>query len=53
MATTIAGPVGSHDNDWTSAETAAGRYVGLSLWRGEERALLPSVTLRNSKEVRR
>jgi hypothetical protein len=24
MATTVEGPVGSHDNDWTSAETAAG-----------------------------
>ena len=34
MATTVEGPVGSHDNDWTSAETAAGRNVGLSLWRG-------------------
>jgi uncharacterized protein (DUF983 family) len=34
MATTVAGPAGSHDNDWTSAETAAGRNVGLSLWRG-------------------
>jgi uncharacterized protein (DUF983 family) len=27
-------PLGSHDNGWTSAETAAGRKVGLSLWRG-------------------
>jgi uncharacterized protein (DUF983 family)/phenylpyruvate tautomerase PptA (4-oxalocrotonate tautomerase family) len=34
MATTVAGPVGSQDEDWTSAETAAGRKVGLSLWRG-------------------
>jgi len=34
MATTVEGPVKSHDNDWTSAETAAGRNVGLSLWRG-------------------
>ena len=34
MATTVEGPVGSHDNHWTSAETAAGRNVGLSLWRG-------------------
>jgi uncharacterized protein (DUF983 family) len=34
MATTVASPVGSHDNDRTSAETAAGRNVGLSLWRG-------------------
>jgi len=34
MATTVEGPVGSHDNDWTSPETAAGRDVGLSLWRG-------------------
>jgi uncharacterized protein (DUF983 family) len=34
MATTVAGPAGSQDNDWTSAETAAGRNVGLSLWRG-------------------
>ena len=34
MATTVAGPDRSHDNDWTSAETAAGRNVGLSLWRG-------------------
>jgi len=30
----VAGPVGSCDNDWTSAETAAGRNVGLSLRRG-------------------
>jgi uncharacterized protein (DUF983 family) len=30
----VAGPVGSCDNDWTSAETAVGRNVGLSLWRG-------------------
>jgi hypothetical protein len=30
MATTVASPVGSHDNDWTSAEIAAGRNVGLS-----------------------
>ena len=36
MATTVAGPAGSHDNDWTSAETTAGRNVGLSLWRGVE-----------------
>jgi hypothetical protein len=28
MATTVEGPVGGHDNDWTSAETAAGRNVG-------------------------
>jgi uncharacterized protein (DUF983 family) len=34
MATTAARPVGNQDNDWTSAETAAGRKVGLSLWRG-------------------
>jgi uncharacterized protein (DUF983 family) len=34
MATTVAGPTGSHNNDWTSAETTAGRNVGLSLWRG-------------------
>jgi uncharacterized protein (DUF983 family) len=34
MATTVEGPVGSHDSDWTSAETAAGRNVGLSLRRG-------------------
>ncbi|MER9757852.1 DUF983 domain-containing protein [Mesorhizobium sp. M0166] len=34
MATTIAGPIGSQDKDWTSAETAAGRDVGLSLRRG-------------------
>src|SRR5215472_8624084 len=34
MATTVPGPVERHDNDWTSAETAAGRNVGLSLWRG-------------------
>jgi Protein of unknown function (DUF983)/Protein of unknown function (DUF3551) len=34
MATTVEGPVGSHDNDWTSAETVAGRNVGLSVWRG-------------------
>jgi Peptide methionine sulfoxide reductase len=34
MATTVECAVGSHDNDWTSAETAAGRNVGLSLWRG-------------------
>ena len=34
MATMISGPVKSHDNDWTSADTAAGRNVGLSLWRG-------------------
>src|SRR5262249_55882040 len=33
MATTVPGPVERHDNDWTSAETAAGRNVGLSLWR--------------------
>src|SRR5947199_8062298 len=33
MARTVAGSAGSHD-DWTSAETAAGRNVGLSLWRG-------------------
>ena len=31
MTTTVAGPAGSHDNDWTSAETTAGRKVGLSL----------------------
>jgi hypothetical protein len=36
MATTVAGPAGSHNNDWTSAETTAGRKVGLSLWRGVE-----------------
>jgi uncharacterized protein (DUF983 family) len=34
MATTVEGPVGGHDNDWMSAETAAGRNVRLSLWRG-------------------
>ena len=34
MATTAAGPTGSQDNDWTAAETTAGRNVGLSLWRG-------------------
>ena len=34
MATTVEGPVGSHYNDWTSAETAAGHNVDLSLWRG-------------------
>jgi uncharacterized protein (DUF983 family) len=34
MATTAARPVGSRENDWTSAETAAGRQVGLSLRRG-------------------
>ena len=34
MATMVAGPVESHDNDWTSAETAAGRNIGPSLWRG-------------------
>lgn len=34
MATTVLGPVENHGNDWTSAETAAGRNVGLSLWRG-------------------
>jgi uncharacterized protein (DUF983 family) len=34
MATTVEGPVGSHGNDWTSAETAAGRNTGLSVWRG-------------------
>src|SRR5436190_8386095 len=34
MVTTVEGPVGSHDINWTSAETAAGRNVGLSLWRG-------------------
>src|SRR6476659_11350040 len=34
MAMTIEGPAGSQDNDWTSAETASGRNVGLSLWRG-------------------
>ena len=34
MATTVPGPVERHDNDWTSAETAAGRNVSLSLWRG-------------------
>jgi len=28
MATTVPGPVERHDNDWTSAETAAGRNVG-------------------------
>src|SRR5215510_9169722 len=33
MATTVPGPVERHDNDWTSAETAAGRNVDLSLWR--------------------
>jgi uncharacterized protein (DUF983 family) len=32
MATTVASHVGSHDNDWAAAETAAGRNVGLSLW---------------------
>jgi uncharacterized protein (DUF983 family) len=34
MAATVPGSVESHDNDWTSAETAAGRNVGHSLWRG-------------------
>jgi uncharacterized protein (DUF983 family) len=34
MATTLAGPAGSEDKDWMSAETAARRNVGLSLWRG-------------------
>jgi uncharacterized protein (DUF983 family) len=34
MATTVASPAGSHDNDWKSPETAAGRNVRLSLWRG-------------------
>ncbi|MDX8494793.1 DUF983 domain-containing protein [Mesorhizobium sp. VK22B] len=34
MATTIGSPIGSQDKDWTSAETAAGRVVGLSLRRG-------------------
>jgi uncharacterized protein (DUF983 family) len=34
MATTVEGPVGSHGNDWTSAETAAGRNTGLSVWSG-------------------
>ena len=34
MAATVVGPFGSQDKDWTSAETAAGRKVGLSLWRG-------------------
>ena len=34
MARTVPGPVERHDNDWTSAETAAGRNVGLSLWSG-------------------
>jgi uncharacterized protein (DUF983 family) len=34
MVTTISGPIGSKDKDWTSAETAAGRDVGLSLRRG-------------------
>ena len=34
MAKTVAGTAASHDNDWTSAETTAGRNVGLSLWRG-------------------
>jgi uncharacterized protein (DUF983 family) len=33
MATTVGGPAGSHDSGWTSAETAAGHNVGLSLWR--------------------
>jgi len=28
MATTVPGPVERHDNDWTSAGTAAGRNVG-------------------------
>jgi uncharacterized protein (DUF983 family) len=32
MATTVAGPAGSQDHAWTSAETAVGRYFGLSLW---------------------
>jgi hypothetical protein len=31
MATTVAGPAGSQDNAWTSAETAVGRNFGLSL----------------------
>src|ERR1700752_1680205 len=34
MAMTVEGPVGSQGNDWTSAETAAGRNSGLSVWRG-------------------
>ena len=34
----VTGPVGSCDNDWTSAETAAARNVGLSLWRGVRRS---------------
>src|SRR5258705_4419163 len=34
MVPTVEGPVGSHDKDWTSAEPAGGRNVGLSLWRG-------------------
>ena len=37
MATTIPGPAESHDNDSTSAETAAGRNVGLSLLEGHSR----------------
>ena len=32
MATTVPGPVERHDNDWTSAETAAGATS--ALWRG-------------------
>jgi uncharacterized protein (DUF983 family) len=34
MSTMAAGPVGKRENDWTSAETAAGRNVGLALRRG-------------------
>lgn len=34
MATTVPGPVKSHDNNRTPAETAAGRNASLSLWRG-------------------
>jgi len=34
MAITVEGPVESRDNDWTSAETSAGRNLGLSLRRG-------------------
>jgi uncharacterized protein (DUF983 family) len=34
MATTVAGSPAGSNNDWRSAETAARRNVGLSLWRG-------------------
>jgi uncharacterized protein (DUF983 family) len=34
MSTMAEGPVGKRENDWTSAETAAGRNVSLALRRG-------------------